>query len=47
MTRDECVNCQEPSTGEYDLLLRSHEHESVPLCDECRQAIEAETGQPL
>jgi hypothetical protein len=44
MARDKCVNCRGEATERYDLLLRSREHESVP---ECREAIEAETGESL
>lgn len=47
MARDKCVNCRGEATERYDLLLRSREHESVPLCPECREAIEAETGESL
>jgi hypothetical protein len=47
MTRDRCVNCRGEANERYDLLLRSTEHESVPICEDCCEAIEAETGESL
>ncbi|MFC7229651.1 hypothetical protein N0B31_19795 [Salinirubellus salinus] len=47
MSHDRCVNCRGEAEERYELLLRSTKHESVPLCDECREAIEAETGESL
>jgi hypothetical protein len=47
MSHDKCVNCRGEAAEHYELLLRSTKHESVPLCDECREAIEAETGESL
>jgi NAD-dependent SIR2 family protein deacetylase len=47
MSSDRCVNCMEEAEERYELLLRSTRHESVPLCPECRAAIEAETGESL
>jgi predicted CXXCH cytochrome family protein len=42
MSDGRCTNCGEPATDTYDLLVRSRNHEEVPLCAACHEAIRAE-----
>ena len=41
MGRD-CVNCGDPDTERYDLMVRNTNHDQVPLCEECYDAISDE-----
>ena len=45
MTDERCTNCGEPAADTYELLIRSRNHDRVPLCDPCHEAIEAEIAE--
>ena len=35
----DCVNCGDPNTERYDLIVRNTNHDQVPLCADCHDAI--------
>ena len=35
----DCVNCGDPDTERYDLIVRNTNHDQVPLCEDCHDAI--------
>ena len=45
MTDGRCINCGDPDAEPYDLLVRSTNHEAVPLCDTCHEAIRREMAE--
>jgi len=42
MTHHTCTNCGEPAADTFELLVRNRNHDEVPLCDACHEAIQAE-----
>lgn len=42
MEEHRCLNCGTPAADTYELLVRNTEHDEVPLCESCHDAIEAE-----
>jgi hypothetical protein len=42
MSEDACVNCGNPDTEAYELMVRNTSHDSVPLCEVCHEAIQRE-----
>lgn len=45
MTTESCINCGDPATNTYELLVRSTNHREVPLCEECHEAIQREIAE--
>lgn len=37
-----CINCGDPAADTYELMVRNNNHDEVPLCDECHDAIDRE-----
>lgn len=37
-----CINCGDSDTARYDLMVRNTNHDKVPLCEECHEAISEE-----
>jgi hypothetical protein len=42
MTEQTCLNCNDPDTDRYDLMIRGNDHEGVYLCEECYEAVQRE-----
>jgi NAD-dependent SIR2 family protein deacetylase len=42
MGEDSCINCGASDTERYELLVRNTNHDEVPLCDACYEAIQQE-----
>jgi len=38
----ECINCGDPDTEEHELMVRNQNHDRVPLCEGCHEAISGE-----
>ena len=45
MTERNCLNCGAPAADTYALRVRSTDHDEVPLCEECHEAIEREIAE--
>lgn len=45
MDEHRCTNCGDAADGTYELLIRSRNHEEVPLCEACHGAIRAELDE--
>jgi predicted CXXCH cytochrome family protein len=42
MSESNCLNCGDPETETYDLLVRGNHHDGVALCAACHDAIQRE-----
>lgn len=42
-----CINCGNPAEETYELLIRSNNHQDVPLCDPCFEAIQDHLDSPV
>ena len=42
MTEHACLNCNDPDTERYDLMIRGSDHRGVYLCEECYEAVQRE-----
>lgn len=42
MAEDSCINCGASDTERYELLVRNTNHDEVPLCADCHEAIQQE-----
>ncbi|QLD86206.1 hypothetical protein HWV23_10890 [Natronomonas halophila] len=42
MGEESCINCGAAETETYELLVRNTNHDEVPLCDGCYEAIQEE-----
>lgn len=40
-----CINCGDSDTERYDLMVRNTNHDKVPLCAECHEAISDELAE--
>ncbi len=38
----DCINCGDPDTEQYELMVRNTNHDKVPLCEACHEAISDE-----
>lgn len=47
MSQLHCLNCGTPTKATYDLVLRGNDHDDVPLCDACHEAIQQEMADPV
>lgn len=45
MDEHRCKNCGGDAADTYELLIRSRNHQEVPLCEECHEAIRAELAE--
>jgi hypothetical protein len=42
MGEESCINCGADDVDTYELLVRNTNHDEVPLCDGCYEAIQQE-----
>lgn len=45
MTEHTCLNCNDPDTDRYDLMIRGNDHRGVHLCEECYNAVQQELAE--
>jgi hypothetical protein len=45
MAEHTCLNCNDPDTDRYDLMIRGNDHRGVHLCEECHDAVQQELAE--